>query len=58
MRVVTDSLIVILLSQLGFLVIWAQFSDVFGRKSFACIATIVFVVFAGACGAAQTSTQL
>lgn len=43
---------------LGFLIIWAKLSDIFGRKSFASLATFVFVVFSGACGAAQTITQL
>lgn len=42
----------------GFLIIWAKLSDIFGRKLFSTIAALIFVVFSGACGAAQSITQL
>jgi MFS family permease len=40
------------------LIIWAKLSDVFGRKSIAVLSLFLFVVFSGACGAAQTMDQL
>ena len=43
---------------LGFLIIWAKLSDIFGRKLFATLAASIFIIFSGACGAAQTITQL
>ncbi|TGO51456.1 hypothetical protein BCON_0161g00290 [Botryotinia convoluta] len=42
----------------GFLVVWAQFSDVLGRKLFVTLAVIIFMIFSGACAGAQTATQL
>ncbi|RAK79529.1 MFS general substrate transporter [Aspergillus fijiensis CBS 313.89] len=43
---------------LAFFNISAKFSDVFGRKSSLLVAIFLFVVFSGACGAAQTMEQL
>ena len=42
----------------GVLIIYAKLSDIFGRKSFLIIAIAIFVIFSGACGAAQTIDQL
>ncbi len=42
----------------GFLIIVSRFSDVFGRKPLVLLAVFLFTVFSGACGAAQTFTQL
>ncbi|KAF4625358.1 hypothetical protein G7Y89_g12808 [Cudoniella acicularis] len=42
----------------SFLVIWAQFSDVLGRKLFVALAVITFMIFSGACAGAQSATQL
>ncbi|GKZ24445.1 hypothetical protein AbraIFM66951_010463 [Aspergillus brasiliensis] len=47
-----------MLGYAGLLVISAKFSDIFGRKSCLLVAVFVFVVFSGACGAAQTMEQL
>ncbi|RAH65665.1 MFS general substrate transporter [Aspergillus aculeatinus CBS 121060] len=47
-----------MLGYAGLLVISAKFSDVFGRKSSLLVAIFLFVVFSGACGAAQTMEQL
>lgn len=43
---------------LGMLIIWAKVSDIFGRKIFAVTAIAIFTIFSGACGAAQSMTQL
>jgi MFS family permease len=48
----------LILTFIGFLIIWAQFSDVLGRKAFVVLALVVFIAFSGACGGAQTATQL
>lgn len=45
-------------SDLGILIIFAKLSDIFGRKLLLSIAIAIFVIFSGACGAAQTTTQL
>ena len=42
----------------GFLIILSRFSDVFGRKPLMLLTVFLFTVFSGACGAAQTFTQL
>ena len=42
----------------GFLIIWAKLSDIYGRKFFVLLSVLIFVIFSGACGAAQTMTQL
>ncbi|KAG8157943.1 hypothetical protein KVR01_012215 [Diaporthe batatas] len=47
-----------LLGYVGVLIIFAKFSDIFGRKSMLLLAVIIFGVFSGACGAAQTIDQL
>ncbi|KAF1951580.1 MFS general substrate transporter [Byssothecium circinans] len=47
-----------LLGYVGFLIIFAKLSDIFGRKLLFCIALLIFTIFSAACGAAQTITQL
>ncbi|CAD6570392.1 MAG: hypothetical protein ASARMPREDX12_003478 [Alectoria sarmentosa] len=47
-----------MLTYTGFLIIWAKLSDIFGRKLFIIASVCLFVIFSGACGAAQTITQL
>ena len=42
----------------GMLIIWAKLSDIFGRKHLVIVAVLVFTAFSGACGAAQSMTQL
>ena len=42
----------------GFLIIWAQFSEVLGRKSFAIAAMIIFMAFSAGCASSRTSTEL
>ena len=42
----------------GVLIIWSKLSDVFGRKLMATSSVLIFLVFSGACGAAQSITQL
>lgn len=46
------------LFSLGFILIWAKFSDVFNQRLVQCFALFFFIVFSAACGAAQTMTQL
>ncbi|QKX54258.1 uncharacterized protein TRUGW13939_01343 [Talaromyces rugulosus] len=41
-----------------FLVIWAKIGDIFGRKRALLGALVLFAVFSGGCGAAQTMNQL
>ncbi|CRG91968.1 Multidrug resistance protein 3 [Talaromyces islandicus] len=41
-----------------FLVIWAKIGDIFGRKRALLSALVLFAVFSGGCGAAQTMNQL
>lgn len=43
---------------LGFLIIYAKFSDIFGRKIMLLSALLLFTIFSSACGAAQTLLQL
>lgn len=43
---------------LGFLIIIAKLSDIFGRKPLIVFTIIIFVIFSAACAAAQTLTQL
>jgi len=43
---------------LGFLIIWAKLSDIFGRKLVIVTSVSLFVVFSAACGGAQTMSQL
>ncbi|KAI0544897.1 putative multidrug resistance protein fnx1 [Xylaria curta] len=40
------------------LVIWAKLSDILGRKPICITALLIFTVFSGGCGAAQTMIQL
>lgn len=47
-----------LLTYTGFLIIWAKLSDIFGRKLLVIASLCLFVIFSGACGAAQSITQL
>lgn len=42
----------------GFLVIWAKFSDILGRKRSLLIGLVIFVVFSAGAGAAQSMNQL
>lgn len=42
----------------GFLIIYAKFSDIFGRKIMLLSALLLFTVFSSACGTAQTLLQL
>lgn len=42
----------------GVIIIYAKLSDIFGRKSFLLLALLTFVIFSGACGAAQTIDEL
>lgn len=43
---------------LGFMIIFAKLSDIYGRKVVILTAILIFIVGSGACGAAQTITQL
>lgn len=47
-----------LLTYVGFLIICAKLSDIYGRKLSVCIAVFIFALSSAACGAAQTVTQL
>ncbi|KAI9043094.1 MFS general substrate transporter [Aspergillus affinis] len=47
-----------MLGYVGVLVITAKISDLFGRKSSLLVAVGFFLVFSGACGGAQTISQL
>ncbi|MCJ1358859.1 MAG: hypothetical protein MMC33_008859 [Icmadophila ericetorum] len=47
-----------LLTYAGFLIIWAKISDIIGRRFCLQIAWVIFIIFSGACGAAQTTDQL
>ncbi|PWW75728.1 putative MFS multidrug transporter [Tuber magnatum] len=47
-----------MLTYTGFLVIYAKFSDIFGRKSMMIIALVVFTVFSILCGVSQNMLQL
>ncbi|KAK2616093.1 hypothetical protein N8I77_002802 [Diaporthe amygdali] len=40
------------------IVIFAKFSDIFGRKPIFLLSTTIFIIFSAACSAAQTLTQL
>ncbi|KAF2825549.1 MFS general substrate transporter [Ophiobolus disseminans] len=42
----------------GFPIIWAKASDIVGRKPCLLASMVIFMVFSGACGAAQTFLQL
>ncbi|KAI1254222.1 hypothetical protein MGN70_004618 [Eutypa lata] len=47
-----------LLGYVGVLVIFAKLSDIFGRKLILLVVILIFAVFSGACGAAQSIEQL
>ncbi|GAP86914.1 putative MFS multidrug transporter [Rosellinia necatrix] len=47
-----------LLGYVAVIVIFAKFSDIFGRKMVFVISTALFIIFSVACSAAQTLTQL
>jgi hypothetical protein len=47
-----------LLTYTGFLIIFAKLSDIFGRKSVLLSTLGLFIVFSGACAAAQSIEQL
>ncbi|KAG9238583.1 MFS multidrug transporter-like protein [Amylocarpus encephaloides] len=42
----------------AFIIIWAKLSDVVGRKLALATSLVIFTAFSGACGSAQTITQL
>lgn len=42
----------------GFLIIYAKFSDVFGRKTMMLLALTIFTVFSIACGVASSMVGL
>jgi MFS family permease len=43
---------------IGFLIIYAKFSDIFGAKFMLLLALLIFTVFSIACGAATAMTEL
>ncbi|KAI1264505.1 putative efflux pump antibiotic resistance protein [Xylariaceae sp. FL1019] len=47
-----------LIGYVGVIVMFAKLSDIFGRKIIYTICIFIFTVFSGACGAAQSTTQL
>ncbi|KAF2108387.1 major facilitator superfamily domain-containing protein [Lophiotrema nucula] len=47
-----------LLTFCGLQIIWAKISDIAGRKIVLVASLSIFVIFSGACGAAQSMTQL
>lgn len=47
-----------LVTYTSMIIIWAKFSDIFGRKQATMATMLVFVVFSGGCGASQTISQL
>ncbi|CAH0033861.1 unnamed protein product [Clonostachys rhizophaga] len=47
-----------LLGYVAVVIIFAKFSDIFGRRQILVTCIFIFTVFSGACGAAQTMTQL
>jgi MFS family permease len=47
-----------LLGYVGVLIILSKLSDIFGRKSVLLAVILVFTIFSGACGAAQSIEQL
>lgn len=40
------------------IVIFAKFSDIFGRKPIYLLSMVIFIIFSAACSAAQTMAQL
>ncbi|MCJ1356673.1 MAG: hypothetical protein MMC33_006668 [Icmadophila ericetorum] len=47
-----------LITYCGFLILWAKFSDILGRRLCMLIAILFFMISSGACGASQTTIQL
>ena len=47
-----------LVTYTSMIIVWAKFSDIFGRKPAIMATMLVFVVFSGGCGASQTILQL
>ncbi|KKY31371.1 putative mfs multidrug transporter [Diaporthe ampelina] len=47
-----------LLGYVAVIVIFAKFSDIFGRKPLFLLSTAIFIIFSAACSGAQTLTQL
>ncbi|KAG6362567.1 hypothetical protein INS49_007659 [Diaporthe citri] len=47
-----------LLGYVAVLIIFAKFSDIFGRKPILLLSTSIFIIFSAGCAAAQTLTQL
>ena len=47
-----------LITYTSMLIIWAKFSDIFGRKQAIMATMLTFVLFSGGCGASQTMSQL
>ncbi|OSS44301.1 hypothetical protein B5807_11136 [Epicoccum nigrum] len=47
-----------LITYTGFIIPWAKSSDVFGRKTCIIASLVLFIIFSGACAAAQTINQL
>ncbi|KAI1111251.1 major facilitator superfamily domain-containing protein [Nemania sp. NC0429] len=47
-----------LLGYVAVIVIFAKFSDIFGRKTIFVLSTALFIIFSAACSAAQTLVQL
>jgi MFS family permease len=47
-----------MLMRLGFLVIYAKFSDVFGKKTMLIFALTIFTLFSILCGAANGIVEL
>ncbi|KAF1997152.1 MFS general substrate transporter [Amniculicola lignicola CBS 123094] len=47
-----------LITYTSFIIPWAKSSDIFGRKTCIILSLIIFIIFSGGCGAAQTMNQL
>ncbi len=47
-----------LVTYTSMLIIWAKFSDIFGRKQAVMATMMIFVLFSAGCGASQTMSQL
>ena len=47
-----------LVTYTSMLIIWAKFSDIFGRKQAIIATMLIFAVFSGGCGASQNISQL
>jgi len=47
-----------LLIQIGFILLWSKFSNVFGRKASIIATMAIFTIFSAACAGARNLTQL